>query len=502
MRDLSRPTGPRQLPGSEGTTTSRAAMAVVGVVIVVGVALAVLLARPSTGLSGGGAAVTSVGTTGGTTRAATTTVTPTGRTTEVTLRVSGTSFTPSTVQVPVGDRLRITVVNSGDQRHDLVLADASALGPLAPGATATLDAGVIGADLEGWCSLPGHRQLGMVLHVVPVGAPGLAASGSSSGASSGSATQGTGGTAAAASGTTTAPTMADLQAEAAALPAYPAQLPPLDSSTDRSYTFTITQQQDPVTAGLTREVWTYNGTTPGPILHGRVGDTFRITLVNNGAMGHSIDFHAGETAPDEPMRTIEPGQSLEYTFTADRAGIWMYHCETVPMSSHIANGLFGAVVIEPDGLPPVDRSYVVVQSDLYLGADGRPADATKIAGLVPDVVAFNGRAFQYDAHPLTATVGQRVRLWVLDAGPNSALSFHVVGTQFDTVWTEGAYRVYRGAATDGTTRGSTGAQLLPLLPGEGGFVELVPQQPGRYSLVNHQMSLAEKGAHGVLQVTG
>lgn len=499
MSEQSRPTGPRKLPGREGTPTSRAAMAVVGVVVVVGVALAVLLARPATGPAGGGMTMTP--TTAGAAGAGATTVTPTGHTTEVTLHVSGMSFIPSTVRVPLGDRLRVTVVNGGDQRHDLVLADGAATGPIAPGATAALDVGVVVGDLEGWCSLPGHRQVGMVLRVVAVGSPGSAppAATSSSSTSSGAAVAGgaaTGGTAAA------APTTVELQAEAAALPAYPAELPPLDSSTDRSYTFTITQQQDPVTAGTSREVWTYDGTTPGPILHGRVGDTFHITLVNRGTMGHSIDFHAGETSPDQAMRTIEPGQSLEYTFTATRAGIWMYHCETAPMSSHITNGLFGAVVIEPDGLEQVDRSYVVVQSELYLGADGQPADATKIAGLVPDAVAFNGRAFQYDAHPLTATVGQRVRLWVLDAGPNSALSFHVVGTQFDTVWTEGAYRIHRGTATDGTTTGSTGAQVLSLLPAEGGFVELVPPAAGRYALVNHEISLAEKGAHGVLQVSG
>ena len=494
MSDPIRPTGPRTLPGREGSPTSRAAMAVVGVVVVVGVALAVLLARPAGGFSDG---TTSVGTGAGTTSAGTAVV-PTGRTTDVTLHVRGMSFTPSTIQVPVGDRLRVTLVNSGDQRHDLVFANGAALQPLAPGATAVLDVGVISGDLEGWCSLPGHRQLGMVVHVVAVGAP----SGSSAPSSGTSSDSGMAGTGTSTGAATAAPTMADLQAEAAALPAYPAQLPPLDSSTDHSYTFTITQQPDPVTAGLTREVWTYNGTTPGPILHGRVGDTFHITLVNHGTMGHSIDFHAGEVAPDQPMRTIEPGQSLEYTFTADRAGIWMYHCATMPMSGHIANGMFGAVVIEPDGLEQVDRSYVVIQSELYLGANGQPADATKIAGLVPDVVAFNGRAFQYDAHPLTATVGQRVRLWVLDAGPNSPLSFHVVGTQFDTVWTEGAYRIHHGTATDGTTSDSTGAQVLSLLPAEGGFVELVPQQPGHYPLVNHVMSLAEKGAHGVLEVTG
>lgn len=489
MADLTRPTGPRQLPGREGTPTSRAAMAVVGVVVVVGVALAVLLARPATGFSGAGT----------TTTATAAAVTPTGHTTEVTLHVHGMSFSPSTIEVPVGDRLHVTLVNSGDQRHDLVFADGAALEPLAPGATGSLDVGVISGDLEGWCSLPGHRQLGMVVHVVAVGAPTSAPSAAPGSSSGAGAMPGMGATAGAAAG---APTMAQLQDEAAALPAYPAQLPPLDPSTDHSYTFTITQQPDPVVAGLTREVWTYNGTSPGPILHGRVGDTFHVTLVNHGTMGHSIDFHAGEVAPDQPMRTIEPGQSLEYTFTANRAGIWMYHCATMPMSSHIANGMFGAVVIEPDGLEPVDSSYVVIQSELYLGADGQPADATKIAGLVPDVVAFNGRAFQYDAHPLTATVGRRVRLWVLDAGPNSPLSFHVVGTQFDTVWTEGAYRVHHGVAADGTGAGSAGAQTLALLPAEGGFVELVPQAAGHYPMVNHVMSLAEKGAHGVLEVTG
>jgi nitrite reductase (NO-forming) len=236
------------------------------------------------------------------------------------------------------------------------------------------------------------------------------------------------------------------------------------------------------------------------VLHGRVGDTFHITLVNDGTMGHSIDFHAGQVAPDMPMRTIEPGESLEYTFTASRSGMWMYHCSTMPMSNHIANGMFGAVVIEPDGLQAVDRSYVLVASEAYLGGDGEPADAAKVAALVPDVVAFNGRAFQYDAHPLEARVGERVRMWVLDAGPNLSSAFHVVGAQFDTVWSEGAYTVLHGDSVDGSTRGRTGAQVLSLLPAQGGFVEFVPLEAGHYPFVNHQMSLAEKGAHGVLAV--
>lgn len=109
---------------------------------------------------------------------------------------------------------------------------------------------------------------------------------------------------------------------------------------------------------------------------------------------------------------------------------------------------------------------------------------------------------QYDAHPLVATAGERVRLWVLAAGPNAALAFHVVETRFDTAWSEGGYRVHHDRSTDGLTRGATGARVLSLLPAEGGFVEFVPREPGRYAFVNHQVSLAEKGAHRILDVTG
>ncbi len=472
---------------------SRAGGAVIGIVVVAAVVLTALLVRPSLA-SGGAGGGTPGAATSGTTPAA---VTPTGHTTEVTLTVEGMAFTPSTIEVPAGDRLEVTLDNTGDQRHDLVFANGAALDPLAPGDSATLDVGVIGADLEGWCSLPGHRQMGMVVHVVVTGGTeGADTSDQPSGDMAGmdhgaSATSG--------------PTMVELLDTARATDPYPAELPALPASdgtpADHRYTFTVTEQEDPVTPGLTRTVWTYNGTSPGPILHGRVGDTFHITLVNKGSMGHSIDFHAGDVAPDEPMRTIEPGESLEYVFTAQRSGIWMYHCSTMPMTQHIANGMFGAVVIEPDGLEPVDRSYVLIQSELYLGADGAVADAAKLATMTPDVVAFNGRAFQYDAHPLTARVGERVRFWLLDAGPNLGLGFHVVGGQFDTVWREGAYSVFHGTSTDGHTQGVTGSQVLTLGAAEGGFVELVPHEAGHYPFVNHAMTLGEKGAHGVLVVT-
>lgn len=424
-------------------------------------------------------------------------VEPTGNTTEVVVGVDGMSFTPSTIEVPAGDRLVITFENTGDQRHDLVLANGTETGSIAPGDSVVLDAGVIRSSMDGWCSLAGHRAMGMELSIVAVGAPLSAADAGATSGDMPGMTRGDGST----GPEVAAPSMAELMAAAKATEPMPAVLPPLTDETVREYTFTVTESTETVADGVTRAVWTYNGTSPGPTLHGRVGDTFRITLVNAGTMGHSIDFHAGELAPDGPMRTIEPGESLVYEFTAGRAGIWMYHCGTMPMTQHIANGMFGAVVIEPDGLEPVDRQYVLIQSEMYLGAEGGPASATKVAAMEPDVVAFNGRAFQYASHPLTAVAGERVRMWVLDAGPNADLSFHVVGTQFDTVWNEGSYSIYRGTSTDGITQGTTGAQVLPLLAAQGGFVEFVPPEAGHYAIVNHQMSMAEKGAKGVLEVT-
>ncbi len=443
-------------------------------------------------------------------------VIPTGETTEVTVEVDGMAFVPSRIEVPAGNELVITFRNTGDQRHDLVFASGAETPAIAPGEQVILNAGIISATTDGWCSLPGHRAMGMELTIVALGGQANADAGDGTsggdGASGGDGTSGRGSGGHSSSGQSAhgshgggpdvpAPTMVDLMATATNSTPHPAELPPLTDETHHDYTFTVTESTDEVAPGVTRAIWTYNGTSPGPTLHGRIGDTFTITLVNAGTMGHSIDFHAGELAPDEPMRTIEPGESLVYEFTANRSGIWMYHCSTMPMTQHIANGMFGAVVIEPDGLERVDREYVLIQSELYLGAEGGPASDVKAAAMSADVMAFNGRAFQYAVHPLTAKAGDRVRFWVLDAGPAQPLSFHVVGAQFDTVWTEGAYSVYRGRSTDGITAGITGAQTLPLLAAQGGFVELLAPEPGHYSFVNHLMPLAEKGASGVLKVS-
>ncbi|MGF3056036.1 multicopper oxidase domain-containing protein [Microbacterium sp. YY-01] len=399
-------------------------------------------------------------------------------------------YSTDVIEVPVGTRLVVELTNTDDsQMHDLVFSNGVAGKRLAPGESETIDVGVITANLDGWCSIVGHRQMGMVLTVVAVGADNDAGAGQQHPETESD----TGGT-----GDHHAPGGIDLEGEPgpsfAPFDAVLAPLPPANGPQTHEVTLTVEDTLVEVAPGVQQTLWTYNGTAPGPTLHGRVGDTFVITLVNDASMGHSIDFHAGALAPDEPMRTIAPGESLTYTFTATRSGIWMYHCSTMPMTAHIANGMYGAVIIEPDDLPAVDRSYVLVQGEYYLGAhDGGEVDMDSLQQEKPDLVVFNGYANQYDHEPLPARVGERVRIWVLDAGPNRASSFHIVGGQFDTVWSEGRYLINRAI--------DTGAQVLPLLPAQGGFVELTFPEAGHYPFVSHLMIDAERGAHGTVAVS-
>ena len=168
-------------------------------------------------------------------------------------------------------------------------------------------------------------------------------------------------------------------------------------------------------------------------------------------MSHSIDFHASQTAMNHQMVEIKPGAAFTYTFTADYAGVWMYHCGTAPALHHIANGMFGMVIVEPEGgLPPVDTELALVQSEWYLGPQGEVSDYAKAnaAAAAPDFQVFNGVANQYKDNPIQINTGKRVRAFVLNVGPNIGTSYHVVGTIFDTVVREG---VVLGPTTPGTS---------------------------------------------------
>lgn len=422
-------------------------------------------------------------------------VAPTGETTVVRVEARDMRFHPATVEVPAGNELVIELTNTDTEDvHDLVLDSGHETPRLAPRESATLEVGVVGRDLAGWCSVIGHHQMGMAFTVRVTGTGGTG--GDDDGVAGGNgvgevhadhghdsplAGDGHGGHA--------APAQVPPGPAAAARDAV---LPPLRSGRVHRRTLRIRDVVHEVSPGVTQRLWTFDGSAPGPTLHGRVGDRFVVTLVNEGSVGHSIDFHAGERAPDRVMRTIPPGGRLVYRFTATRAGVWMYHCSTMPMAAHVANGLFGAVVIEPRGLAPVDRSYLLVQSELYLGPDAGEVDLEKLAAERPDLVVFNGAADQYAHDPLPARVDERVRIWVLDAGPNRSTSFHVVGEQFDTTYAEGAFLLRPGE--DG------GAQSLALAPAQGGFVELAFDEPGNYPFVSHVMVDAERGARGAFRV--
>ena len=414
----------------------------------------------------------------------------TGNTVNATIKVEGLRFVPDTVDVAPGDRLVITLDNTADQVHDLVLATGQTTGRIAARAKGTLDAGIVAGPIEGWCSIAGHRAQGMVFHVT------------AGGTSAGAHQHGGGQSAQTGSGKDAVPDYsAHLPAD---FKAFDAALPPAPSSPDggpmtHRHTFTVKEQVMQVGGGVTQRRMTFNGQVPGPVLRGKVGDTFEITLVNDGTMSHSLDFHAGITPPDQAMRSINPGESLVYTFTAQHSGIWLYHCSTSPMSLHLAAGMHGAVIIDPPGLPAVDREYVIVASEVYLGPEGGEPNTDKIAAKTPDLMTFNGVAFQYHQQPLKAKVGERVRFWVMAAGPSLPTSFHVVGLQFDQVFFEGAWTL--GGPNRIGAAWSGGSQALGLQPAQGGFVECVASEPGHYVFVSHSFADMEKGAHGVLEVT-
>lgn len=405
-----------------------------------------------------------------------------GQVVNANITIKGMSFVPSSVDVPVGATLRLTLKNTGSEVHDLVLATGQTTGRLAVGESKTITVNNVREPIAGWCSVAGHRAMGMVFDVKVAGvSSNTNHSGHQHSASSQSA-------------------QVDLNWQPPSyFKAHDARAPrPQAPGTVHRHTLRVSEITAQVGAGVTQKRMTYNGGVPGPVLRGQVGDHFEITLVNDGTMSHSIDFHAGVLAPDKPMRSISPGQSLQYNFTATRSGIWLYHCSTAPMSVHLAAGMHGAVIIDPPGLSQVDHEFVLIQSEIYLGPEGGSTDEAKVAAKTPDLMAFNGMAFQYKYRPLQVAAGQRVRFWLMDAGPSLPCTFHVVGGQFDQVFYEGAWTL--GGPDQIGARWSGGSQALNLGPCQGGFVEFVPPQAGHYSFVTHAFADMEKGAVGVLQV--
>lgn len=239
--------------------------------------------------------------------------------------------------------------------------------------------------------------------------------------------------------------------------------------------------------------WTFNGSVPAPTIHVRQGQTVHITLTNESNMMHGLDFHAAQIAPNLHFKDIQPGDSIQFSFVASVPGAFMYHCSTAPTLMHIGNGMYGALIVDPaNPLPPADKSYILVQSEWYtrqISGNLMGQDYSKMLAESPDEVVFNGVAFQYRSHPLQAKAGERVRIYFVDAGPNLWTSLHVIGAIFDKVYPDG-----------NQSHALSGVSTYTVGPGGGAVFDVIFQEPGKYTFVDHDMAHMTIGAQGVFEV--
>jgi nitrite reductase (NO-forming) len=385
-------------------------------------------------------------------------------------------FTPSNITVPAAGTYTLRLVNDGAILHDVTFADGTKVAAEA-GQTAEGQVVIPEGGTTFMCSVPGHGPAGMTGTVTVEGAPAATAKPSEGGP---------------------APDTTIVADENAPPPVtYDATAPAVLTGVVHDIDLVMTEQPMTVATGFVQTVWTFNGTVPGPVIRVKVGDTIRVHLKNlaTNQMSHSIDFHASQVAWNDEMTSIAPGEEKLYEWTADYAGVWMYHCGTAPALHHIANGMYGMVIVEPaEGLPPVDSEFALVQSEWYLGPQGEVTSLEKAsaAAPAPDFVVFNGVANQYKDAPLQVNTGERVRFFVLNAGPNEDSSFHIVGTIFDTVTKEGVHLV-KG------NDGDWGSQAVDLSPAQGAIIELTTKEDGLYPIVTHAFNFVGRGALGLLQ---
>ena len=230
------------------------------------------------------------------------------------------------------------------------------------------------------------------------------------------------------------------------------------------------------------------------MIHVRQGQTVEVTLRTTRPMPHSVDFHAAKIAPNVAFSDVMPGKTKTFSFVASTPGVFMYHCGTAPAFVHIANGMYGAIVVEPENLPAADREYVLVSSEWYLNGAGDKApaalDLTKANQMTPDWVTWNGYAHQYKEHPLTANPGETVRFWVVDAGPSLDTAFHVVGTVLSRAWVNG----------DMVDAPQQGIQTASVPAGGGGVFDVQIDKPGIYPFVSHSFASVNLGEVGLLKV--
>jgi nitrite reductase (NO-forming) len=371
-----------------------------------------------------------------------------------------------------GQVVELTLINGEGEEHDIVFPDQSAKSPRVTGKGASTTIAFRAektGDFIYFCSVPGHQLAGMQGQFIVTARP--------------------------------APQTlveADISREASDLP------PPIgkrEPQTVRVDLFSV-EVEGRLAEATTFGYWTFNGKVPGPFIRVRVGDTVDIHLKNSAdsAMIHSVDFHAA-TGPGGGAAAlqVDPGQEKSMTWKALVPGIYVYHCATPMVSEHIANGMYGLILVEPeDGLPKVDREFYVMQGEIYTdmpyGQHGSAEfSVEKLLGEHPEYFVFNGSVGALSKlHPLRAKVGDTVRIFFGVGGPNFTSSFHVIGEIFDKVYAFGGL----------LSPPLEGIQTVSVAPGGAVITEFKTKVPGNYTLVDHALARLERGLVGILSVEG
>jgi nitrite reductase (NO-forming) len=373
------------------------------------------------------------------------------------------SYSTPKLNVAKAGYYQVKVTNTSSIPHDIVFSNGVQLA-VAPGQQVSTTLAIPDSGLSYFCSLPGHKEAGMV----------------------GSITV---------SSESPQADKTDPEKTITAQPPYDPEVPPLTPFTQHDIYLIAEEKLNTVAKGVSQQLWTYNGKVPGPVIHVRVGDTVRVHLSNPSfnKLPHSVDFHSSQAAWNDEMTSINPGEEKLYEWRADYAGVWMYHCGSNPALHHIASGMYGMVIVEPkEGLPKVDHEFALVQSEFYIGQEGHITDLHKASSHDPDYVAFNGVANQYKDHPIEVGTGKKVRMYVLNAGPNEDSSFHIVGTIFNRVIKEGMELVPEN-------KGHYGAQAVDLGPAQGAIIEFTTAEDGLYPIVTHAFNFVGKGALGLIK---
>jgi nitrite reductase (NO-forming) len=371
-----------------------------------------------------------------------------------------------------GQVVQLTLINGEGAEHDIVFPDQNTKSPrvTGKGASTTIAFRATKAgDFIYFCSVPGHQLAGMQGQFIVTARP--------------------------------APQTlveADISREPTDLP------PPIGKRAPQTVRVDLlsVEVEGRLAEGTTFGYWTFNGKVPAPFIRVKVGDTIEIHLKNSAdsAMIHSVDFHAA-TGPGGGAAAlqVDPGQERSMTWKALVPGLFVYHCATPMVSEHIANGMYGLILVEPeDGLPPADREFYVMQGEIYTDVPyGQHGSAEfsveKLLGERPEYFVFNGSVGAISKlHPLHAKVGETVRIFFGVGGPNFTSSFHVIGEIFDKVYLLGGV----------LSPPLEGIQTVSVAPGGALITEFKTKVPGNYTLVDHALARAERGLLGILSVEG